>query len=454
MSEQGRDEERPPGSGGPPAESRPTEQGPQGPVPHPPAPQWGQTAAPWAPPPHPGQGPWAAPYPPQPYGAPAPWPPPPGYPPPGYPPPGYPPPGYPGGQPYAGAGYPPPPSAVQETRLPPFPHPEPREYHQMLRTWNYAWWKPILGTALVVLGMMVVAPLLLMPVLVLGVAAEDGSFWDNFERAATLEEVGPAALLYLNLSLGAAILVTWLVMRVVHRMRPRWLTSVVPKMRWKLFFIFVGISVVALVAQIVVSMLMPGSQEADLSTELNEITRTTVLLGFIVLLTTPFQAAGEEYVFRGYLLQAIGSFWSLPSVPPWVARWLAIVLTSVLFALGHGVQNFPLFFDRFMFGMIAGWLVIRTGGLEAGIAMHILNNFLAFGYALAFSDISSSLTASEIGWENIPLTLTQAGVYAGLVLLVARKMNVQRRTAPPPGLTPRHLPDEGKERSEPAVSGT
>jgi membrane protease YdiL (CAAX protease family) len=156
-----------------------------------------------------------------------------------------------------------------------------------------------------------------------------------------------------------------------------------------------------------------------------------VVLGLIVLLTTPLQAAGEEYVFRGYLMQAIGSFWSRPNVPLWVTRLVAVLGTATLFALAHGVQNFPLFFDRFMFGLIAGWLVIRTGGLEAGIAMHILNNFLAFGYALAFSDLSSTLNVSQVGWENIPVTLTQAGTYALLVTLVARKMDVQRRTTPP-----------------------
>ena len=360
-----------------------------------------------------------------------------GGPPPGHGGPGYRPPGTYGYGPPPWAGAPPPYGAPQQwpppqgswgpaapgRPLPRFPHPEPREYHQMLRTWNYAWWKPVLGIVLVALGMVVVAPLLLLPVLIFGVMVEGGSFWENFEKAATLEAVGPASLLYLNLTLGSAILVCWLVIRYVHRMRPRWLTSVVPKMRWKLFFIFVGISVVALVAQIGVSLVMPGEQQSDFSGAVNELTTTTVLLAAIVLLTTPFQAAGEEYVFRGYLMQALGSLTR--------SKWAALLLTSTLFAMAHGVQNFPLFFDRFMFGLIAGWLVIRTGGLEAGIAMHILNNFLAFGYALTFSDLSSSLNVSEVGWENIPLTLTQAGVYAGLVLLVARKMDVQRRTRPP-----------------------
>ena len=61
-----------------------------------------------------------------------------------------------------------------------------------------------------------------------------------------------------------------------------------------------------------------------------------------------------------------------------------------------------------MFGLIAGWLVIRTGGLEAGIAMHVLNNYLAFGFALAFTDITSTLNVAEVSWWNIPVTLTQS----------------------------------------------
>ena len=393
-------------------------------------PPQGQTPPEGRPAPPPGRQPQPGPQ----WGPPAPGPPQPGW---GPPPPGWgaPPPSYgpPPGWAQAPAYQPPP----QQRALPPFPHPEPREYHQMLRTWNYAWWKPVLGVVLVVVGMMLVAPLLLMPILVAGVALEEGSFWENFQRAATLEEVGPAALLYLNLSLGAAILVTWAVMRWVHRMRPRWLTSVVPKMRWKLLFVLIGVSVVALVAQmgvaIVIDSVMAGDQDVAPMGELNELTATTVALALIVLLTTPFQAAGEEYVFRGYLLQAVGSLSR--------SKWVALIVTASLFALAHGVQNFPLFFDRFMFGLIAGWLVIRTGGLEAGIAMHILNNFFAFGFALLFSDITSSLNVSEVGWENIPVTLTQALVYAGLTLLVVRRMDVQRRTAPPASSRPPQEPE-------------
>jgi membrane protease YdiL (CAAX protease family) len=341
-------------------------------------------------------------------------------------------PGYPG-QPGPWGGPAGQPAYAPPQPLPSFPHPEPRRYEQMLRTWTYEWWRPLVGIVLVLVGTIVLAPVVLLPVLMLGIALEGGPFLQRLQDAATLQAVGPSTLLYLNLTLGAGILVCWFVMRYLHRMRPRWLTSVVPKMRWQFFWICVGISVLALIAQVLVSVMLPGNQEADFTGELNDFTGTTVAIAVVVLLTTPLQAAGEEYIFRGYLMQAIGSFFAFgpDRATQIMSRWCALLVTSLLFALAHGAQNFPLFFDRFMFGLIAGWLVLRTGGLEAGIAMHILNNFLAFGFALTYGDLNESLNVSEVSWWNVPLTLTQAGTYALLVVLVARRLGLKNRTQPP-----------------------
>lgn len=347
--------------------------------------------------PGPGPGSWPPPQ--------APWPPPPRA----------------GGPPY-----PQPASWTPQPAYPSFPHPEPREYHQMLRTWTYSWWKPAVGVLVCGLAMLVVMPILLLPVLALGVWLEGGPFLDTFFRSATLQDIGPSALLYLNLVLGSMILVTWLAIRFLHRMRPRWLTSVVPKMRWQFLGVCLGLSFLALIASVVVGMVVPGDDTSVLG-PVNDFTRTSALITLVVVLTTPFQAAGEEYLFRGYLLQAVGSMVRRPDV----AKWVAIGVTSLLFAVAHGGQNFPLFFDRLAFGLIAGWLVIRTGGLEAGIALHILNNFLAYGFALTFGDLTESLTVSEVSWWNVPVTLTQEGVYAFLVVLVARRMGLQTRTRPP-----------------------
>lgn len=336
--------------------------------------------------------------------------------------------------PYAGGPQPPvspsyayPPAPPQRTAAPgarAFPHRDPTPYHQMLRTWSYATWKPVVGVLIVVVSFFVVTALVF--VVVAGIAAlfQDGSWIDNFINSGDIKKhVTPATLLGLNLGLGSLILVTWLVVRVVHGMRPRWLTSVVPRMRWKFFFVCLGLAAVALLAQIIVGSLVPGGDSAGVDGKVNDFTTSTALAAVVVLLTTPLQAAGEEYVFRGYLLQAFGSLSR--------NKWFAIVGTGLLFALAHGTQNFPLFFDRLAFGLIAGWLVCRTGGLEAGIALHVLNNVLAFGLALSFGDLSSTLNVTEASWWNIALTVTQSGVYVGLVLLVARKMDLQTLTRPP-----------------------
>ena len=385
--------------------------GPYGP-PHYPAPGYG-------PPAYNQQGYPPAGYPPQPYA-------PQGYPPAGYPPPGYPPPGYasPGYPPQGWAGPQAPYQPVSQPR-PPYPHPEPREFHEMYRTWTYSWWRPVVGIVLVPIGMVIVLPLLALPVLLLGVLVQDGSdgYLDSLARAATLQEVTPAGLLYLNVSLGALILWTWGLIRVLHQMRPRWLSSVVPKLRWRFLLICLGLSVVALFAQLMVGLLVPQDANPDVAVSINEFTGTMVAIAVVLLLTTPFQAAGEEYIFRGYLLQATGSLVR--------KRWVAILLTALLFAVAHLQFDPPLFFDRFMFGVVAGWLVIRTGGLEAAIALHVLNNFLAFGLALLFGDINSTLDIPDVSWWNVPVTLTQSLVYAALVAWVAKKMQLQRTTRVP-----------------------
>ena len=49
--------------------------------------------------------------------------------------------------------------------------------------------------------------------------------------------------------------------------------------------------------------------------------------------------------------------------------------------------------------------------------MHVLNNWLAFGVALAFGDMGSALNPTGGTWWSIPVTLTQSLTYlrAGVV---------------------------------------
>ena len=71
-------------------------------------------------------------------------------------------------------------------------------------------------------------------------------------------------------------------------------------------------------------------------------------------------------------------------------------------------------------------MVILVGGLEAGIALHILNNLLAFAVAIVFGDLQGALTVSEVSWWQLPVTIAQNGVFLVLVLLVARRMGLSQ----------------------------
>jgi membrane protease YdiL (CAAX protease family) len=297
-------------------------------------------------------------------------------------------------------------------------------YPLMLRTWTYAAWRPVVGVILLVVGAMVVVPVALMPLLALGIAIQGGDFGSEFAKALDQTKLTPASMLYLNLSLAGMILVAWALVRYLHRMRPRWLMSVKPGIRWRFFGVCLGLALVALAAQLVVGTLLPQDAN-DVGGHLNHFTWQTLAFAIVILVSTPLQAMGEEYAFRGYAMQAFGSLTKSP--------WFAILLSAVLFTAAHGKQNFPLYADRFAFGLLAGYLVMRTGGLEAGIALHLWNNLVAFGFGLAFGNISDMLTATEASWWNLPLTLTQNGVYLILVLLVAKRMGLDNRTRPPVG---------------------
>ncbi len=337
--------------------------------------------------------------------------------------------------------YPPPPRYTSQPQYPPpppewyaeqqlrqqqaaHPHPEPRSYPLMLRTWTYAWWKPIVGVLFGVVTFFIVQ-IALTGFLVIGAAVDGGpgSLGDRVTKAESLDTVTPWTMLYVNLGLASLILVAMLVMRVVHGLRPRWLASVLPGIRWKFFFACVGLAAVALGASLVVGALLPEDPNSTSGTA-HVPTGQLLATAVVILLTTPLQAIGEEYGFRGYLMQAFGSFSG--------SRAVALLATSVLFALAHGTQNFPLFFDRFAFGLMAGLVVILVGGLEAGVALHIMNNLLAFGVAIAYNQLDSTLTVSSASWWQLPVTVVQNAVFLVLVLWVARRMGLRNTTAPPP----------------------
>jgi len=299
-------------------------------------------------------------------------------------------------------------------------------YHLVQRGGRPGVWRPVAGVIALVVSFIVVVPLLIQVPFAVGLALAGRDVADGLNRLLDFDDPTPLGLAYLNISLACAIPVAWLLTRVLHGLRPGWLASIAPRIRWRWMLVCFGLAFVALFATLVVSAMVPSSaDDPQLSGQLNEFTSTTRDYLLVVLLLTPLQAAGEEYAFRGYLTQAFGNVFG--------KAWAAVLFPALLFALAHGSQSAPVFFDRFAFGVVAGLAVVLTGGLEAGIAMHVLNNWLAFGLALAFSDMASTLNPTGDSWWTIPVTLTQSLVFLGLVVWVGRRTGVRTATETPAG---------------------
>ncbi|WP_101524013.1 CPBP family intramembrane glutamic endopeptidase [Nocardioides houyundeii] len=296
--------------------------------------------------------------------------------------------------------------------------PEELGYHQLHRGGPRGVWRPVVGVLAVALGTFLVAPLFWSTAFALGYALAGEPVAESMAALTDTDHATPATLAFLNLALASAIPLVWVVSRTLHGLRPRWLSSVGPGLRMRYFLVCLGLAFLALVATLVVAAALPTPDaSSEVSESVNDFTTTTRDFLLVVLFLTPLQAAGEEYLFRGYLTQAFGGLFA--------SRALAVLLPALLFALAHGGQDPPVFFDRFAFGVVAGILVIATGGLEAAIAMHVLNNFVAFGLALAFSDIGTALTPTGGSWWSLPSTLTQSLVYLALAFWAARRMGLR-----------------------------
>ncbi len=291
-----------------------------------------------------------------------------------------------------------------------FPH--------LLSTPRHRWWKPLVGI-LFALFVLVVLGVVLTAALVLGVALS-GSPVDSFTEEA-LNPATPLGLLGTNLSLAMLTPAALLTMLVVHRQRPGLVSSVMGRLRRgflaRLFLVALVVSAASYgLTHWLTTLLSPSAPSSDQAFQL----RTLLALAAVIVLTTPLQAAGEEYAFRGYLSQAITS-WHGRSSAGAVA---AALITAFMFALAHGTQDAWLFADRFAFGLIASWLAWRTGGLEAPIALHAANNLVALGTATFTGELEAAFATTTLGWPYAVADVTMIGLFAVLAASLATHSQV------------------------------
>jgi len=298
----------------------------------------------------------------------------------------------------------------------------PRPYTQLLRGPRHRWWRPLVSLAVVVGG---IGLLFVLLVVVVGVGLGVSELTDG--GTLTESEVEDTLLtswwgfLANNLLLAALIPLSALAVFAGHRWRPRWLSSVAGGLRWRWLLVSGLVPLVALV------VLLGGSWLLDPQAFGPGDGRDSLVLLAVVLATTPLQAAGEEYLFRGWLSQAVGSWFARAGLGALVAA----AVSAALFAMAHGGQDPWLFADRLCFGLVASYLVWRTGGLETAIAFHTLNNVLIFIPTILSGGLEDALNASAAPAGTVLVDLVMFVVIAAVVARMARRRRLERLFVPP-----------------------
>jgi len=281
------------------------------------------------------------------------------------------------------------------------PHDVPQPYLLAMRSRDWAWWRPLLGLLLFGVVYLVAAAVVAVLTLATGLGPD----------LAQMDLADPVTLLLTNISLIVAIPVVWMAWVVAHGMGRGWSSSVLARLRRRLLLPYALMALGTLGAGIGLSVLtgfLLGEEE---------VTEPVASFGWLLLvvfLTTPLQAAAEEYVFRGYLSQSIAAWVRGPVVGAVVAG----VVTAALFSALHLPPDVPTFLDRFAFGLAASAVVWLTGGLEAAIVLHAVNNVVVFVLAGALGE---GVATDEVpDGSALLLLLISVLSMAGYLALVAR----------------------------------
>jgi len=307
----------------------------------------------------------------------------------------------------------------------------PRAFHEFYRAPAFRWWKPLAGIAAVAVAWLVVCVIVMVPFLI----AEFSSGELTPEQLLNGQLPG-TVLIFLanNLTIVAFIPLAIVGHRVFFGQKTGWLASITGRFRWRLFGRCLLIALPFFAVLFGLNFVTDGVPTLSVDAH-------TVPMIVIILLTTPLQCAGEEYAIRGFLGRAVGSWFGLRN-----AGWIVSTIVSTgVFVWLHDAQDPWLNLFYGCFAVIASVLVWRTGGLEAGIALHIMNNLMSLALA-PFMDISGMFDRQA--GTGSPTDLIQVAfvvVPAAIIIWQAKRLELPTATAPaaplagdvpPPGTLP------------------
>ncbi|WP_066522502.1 CPBP family intramembrane glutamic endopeptidase [Curtobacterium ammoniigenes] len=311
-------------------------------------------------------------------------------------------------------------------------------YHRLFRVHpRYRWWRPLVALA-IMLGFwlatqIVIAVVLLLIEFSIGGADAARSFTTRLAKDP-LDPSHPAVLALTLVSLAVLLPAMMVAVRLAGLGPIGQLSSVAFRIRWRwlarcllplaaLAVLTVGVQAVGIPGVMSGYFVVRHGAFVPNMAEIGHPTvsaTTTIVAIVMVIVLVPLQAAAEEYMFRGFVQQTVGSWVRNPIV--------AFVASTVCFGAAHVPNGYdPIaILDVASFGFVAALLTWRTGGLEAGILAHALNNVGIFVLqAPGWSKINPNDGHESV--LQLGITVVTLFVYAFLVEISARRAGLIRR---------------------------
>ena len=212
---------------------------------------------------------------------------------------------------------------------------------------------------------------------------------DSSELEQILQQImspnGFITLMFSSFVIGLIVLV--LLVRLMHR---RGFSSVVngrDKVRWSHFFTAFALYFICMALIHLVMMLVDRDNfvfQFDAEAFFSMLP--------LLLVLVPLQTLFEEYLFRGYLMQAV-TVWSR-------RLWIVWIVPAVVFALAHaanpevGAYGFSMMMLQYLLlALIFGYFTLSDDGLEVSWGMHTANNLFLL---LFFTEENSAMPTPAV----------------------------------------------------------
>lgn len=279
--------------------------------------------------------------------------------------------------------------------------------------YKYDFWRYLVGVLVIIIAVIAgQVPL------GLAILLEGGYEMVNMTEMQMLQLLDSNLSLFLILlSFAAGLAALFFVVKFIHSQTIKSVTTSRKKIDWGRFFFAFGLVAIFSVG---VTLLDYFTNPQDYVVNFQPMPFFIMLV--IAVIMIPLQTSFEEYFFRGYLMQGVGTLVK--------NRWFPLILTSLVFGGLHFFNPEVTKLGNIIMiyyvgtGFLLGIMTLMDDGLELALGFHAGNNLLtavlvtADWTAFQTNSILKDISEPSAGWDVLVPVLV---VYPIFLFIMAKK---------------------------------